>query len=124
MIPDLDPNPYKSPADKPVRDAVGELTCPHCGYQFELTWKRYWFQGLGRFCCPACRRSARLRFTTEYVWKISLYSVVCYGPAMLPMFFMQGLTKWLVFGSLIVLASVIITLVDRALDVRRPLVAE
>ncbi len=117
-------NPYRPSAVGVRRRNDYELQCPHCSHRFALTWERYWKHGFGHHCCPHCGGGGQLRCTADYVVKISLCCLVCYGGALLPVFFFTGAFMWSALAALLIAASCIVTLFDRYLDARRPLVAK
>jgi hypothetical protein len=43
------------------------MTCPHCGAQFPLTWKRYVSAAFGKHTCPQCGTTSQLAWTFSYV---------------------------------------------------------
>jgi len=43
------------------------MTCPHCGAQFPLTWRRYVSSAFGRHTCPQCGTTSQLNWTFGYI---------------------------------------------------------
>jgi hypothetical protein len=43
------------------------MTCPHCGAQFLLTWRRYVSSAFGKHTCPQCETTSQLNWTFGYI---------------------------------------------------------
>jgi hypothetical protein len=58
------------------------MTCPHCGAQFPLTWRRYASGAFGKHTCPQCETTSQLAWTFSYI-AASLMAFVIVGLGLL-----------------------------------------